>query len=117
MTKLIMKICYKLLYVIQGVKSIFDKVTSQLISKFLVTLACLHAPSDRTLTFLRPISIYVGIQINDTSFGFLFTKGVMIHAMYVIRCGDNYSDELRTSFVWQRNSLNYFKQYILCYYR
>ena len=28
MTKLIVKICYKLLHVIQGVKSIFDKVTS-----------------------------------------------------------------------------------------
>ena len=27
-TKPIVKICYKLLYVIQGVKSIFDKVTS-----------------------------------------------------------------------------------------
>ena len=36
-----MKISYKLLYVIQGVKSIFDKVTScsQLISEFLVTPA------------------------------------------------------------------------------
>ena len=34
-TKSIMKICYKLLYVIQGVKSTFDKVTSwpQLISR------------------------------------------------------------------------------------
>ena len=48
MTKPIVKICYKLLYVIQGVKSIFDKVTSwpQLISKLLVVPACLHAASD-----------------------------------------------------------------------
>ena len=38
MTKPIVKICFKLLHVIQGVKSIFDKVTSwpQLISKLLV---------------------------------------------------------------------------------
>ena len=37
----IVKICYKLLYVIQGVKGIFDKVTSspQLISKLLVASA------------------------------------------------------------------------------
>ena len=37
-TKPIVKICYKLLYVILGVKSIFDEVTSwpQLISKLLV---------------------------------------------------------------------------------
>ena len=44
MTKPIVKICYELLHVIQGVKSIFDKVTSwpQLISKLLVTPACLH---------------------------------------------------------------------------
>ena len=36
---LLVKICYKLLYVIQGVKNLFDEVTSwpQLISKFLVT--------------------------------------------------------------------------------
>ena len=48
MTKPIVKICYKLLYVIQGVKSIFDKVTSwsQLISKLLISSACLHAASD-----------------------------------------------------------------------
>ena len=37
------KICCKLLYVIQGVKNSFGKVTSwpQLISEFLVTHACL----------------------------------------------------------------------------
>ena len=53
MTKPIVKICYKLLYVIQGVKSIFDKVISwpQLISKLLVTPACLHAASDWPRTF------------------------------------------------------------------
>ena len=47
-TKPIVKICYKLLYVILGVKSIFDEVTSwpQLISKLLVASACLHAASD-----------------------------------------------------------------------
>ena len=49
MTKtMIVKIYYKLLYVIQGVTSSFDKVTSwpQLISKLLVTPACLHVASD-----------------------------------------------------------------------
>ena len=41
---ILVKICYKLLYVIQGVKNIFDKVTSLpwLISKFLVTPTCLQ---------------------------------------------------------------------------
>ena len=45
MTKpiILVKICYKLLYVIQGVENSFDKVTSwpQLISEFLV--AHMHA--------------------------------------------------------------------------
>ena len=56
MTKPIMKICYKLLYVILGVKSIFDEVTSwpQLISKLLVASACLHVASDWPRTFLHP---------------------------------------------------------------
>ena len=41
---ILVKICSELLCVIQGVKSIFDKVTSwpQLISKFLVASACLQ---------------------------------------------------------------------------
>ena len=46
MTKpiILVKICYKLSYAIQGVKIIFDKVTSlsQLISKFLVAPTCLQ---------------------------------------------------------------------------
>ena len=52
MTKSIVKICYKLLYVILGVKSICDEVTSwpQLISKLLVASACLHVASDRPRT-------------------------------------------------------------------
>ena len=56
MTKSIVKICYKLLYVIQGVKSIFDKVTSwpQLMRKLLVAPACLHAASDWPRTFITP---------------------------------------------------------------
>ena len=56
MTKPIVKICYKLLYVIQGVKNIFDKVTSwpQLISKLLVAPACLHVASDWSHIFLHP---------------------------------------------------------------
>ena len=56
MTKPIVKICYKLLHVIQGVKSIFDKVTSwpQLISKLLVAPACLHVASDWPCTFFTP---------------------------------------------------------------
>ena len=56
MTKPIVKICYKLLYVILGVKSIFDEVTSwpQLISKLLVASACLHVASDWPRTFLHP---------------------------------------------------------------
>ena len=47
MTKPIVKICYKLLCVILGVKNIFDEVTSwpQLISKLLVD-ARLHTASD-----------------------------------------------------------------------
>ena len=42
-----------IVYVILGVKSIFNKVTSwpQLISKFLVASACLHAASDWPRTF------------------------------------------------------------------
>ena len=44
MTKpiILVKICYKLLYVIQGVENSCDKVTSwpQLISEFLVYLYC-----------------------------------------------------------------------------
>ena len=66
-TKPIVKICYKLLYVILGVKSIFDKVASwpQLISKLLVTSACLHAASDWPHTFFTPkvflFSIYSNI--------------------------------------------------------
>ena len=56
MTKPIVKICYKLLYVILGVKSTFDEVTSwpQLIAKLLVASACLHAASDWPRTFLHP---------------------------------------------------------------
>ena len=48
MTKPIVKICYKLLYVILGVKSIFDEVTSwpQLISMLWVASACLYVASD-----------------------------------------------------------------------
>ena len=55
MTKPIVKICYKLLYVILGVKSTFDEVTSwpQLITKLLVASACLHAASDWPRTFLH----------------------------------------------------------------
>ena len=55
-TKPIVKICYKLLYVILGVKSIFDEVPSwpQLISKLLVVSACLHAASDWPRTFFTP---------------------------------------------------------------
>ena len=56
MTKPIVKICYELLHVIQGAKSIFDKVTSwpQLISKLLVAPVCLHVASDWPHTFFTP---------------------------------------------------------------
>ena len=57
MTKPIMKMCYKLLHVIQGVKSILIKsLTSwpQLISKLLVAPACLHVASDWPRTFFTP---------------------------------------------------------------
>ena len=56
MTKPIVKICYKLLYVILGVKSIFNEVTSwpQLISKLLVASACLHVASNWLRTFFTP---------------------------------------------------------------
>ena len=57
-TKPIVKICYRLLHIIQGVKSIFDKVTSwpQLISKLLVAPACSLAASDWpcACTFFTP---------------------------------------------------------------
>ena len=55
-TKTIVKICYTLLYVIQGVQSIFDEVASwpQLISYLLVATTCLHAASDWPRTFLHP---------------------------------------------------------------
>ena len=60
MTKPIVKIYYKLLYVIQGVKSIFDKRTSwpQLLSKLLVAPACLHAASDLPCTFLPKVFLF-----------------------------------------------------------
>ena len=50
---ILVKIYYKLTYVIQGVKNIFDKVTSwpQLISKFLPVC---NATSDWPRTFLYP---------------------------------------------------------------
>ena len=56
MTKPIVKICYELLHVIQGVESIFDKVTSwpQLILKLLVAPTCLHVASDWPRTFFTP---------------------------------------------------------------
>ena len=59
MTKpiILVKICYKLLYVIQRVKYIFDRVTSwpQLISKFLiVAIPVCNVASDWPLTFLCP---------------------------------------------------------------
>ena len=57
MTKpiIVVKICYKLLYVIQVVKKIFDKLTSwpQLISKFLVAPVC-NAASNWPRTFFTP---------------------------------------------------------------
>ena len=45
---ILVKICYKLLYVIQGVENTFDKVTSwpQLISEFLGARACLQCYFD-----------------------------------------------------------------------
>ena len=55
-TKPIVKICYKLLYIIQGVKSIFDKVASwpQLMSYLLVAPVCLHVVSDWPRAFFTP---------------------------------------------------------------
>ena len=55
-TNPIVKIWYKLLYVILGVKSIFDEVTSwpQLISKLLAASACLHAASDWPRSYFTP---------------------------------------------------------------
>ena len=68
MTKPIVKICYKLLYVILGGKSIFDKVTSwpQLMSKLLVASSCLHVASDWPRT--------------------CFTSKVFLFSMYVRIC-------------------------------
>ena len=58
MTKpiIFVKICYKLLYFIQGVEDSFGKVTSwpQLISEFLVTHAYNNVASDWPSTFLQP---------------------------------------------------------------
>ena len=65
MTKpiIVVKICYKLLYVIQVVKKIFDKYVAnttswlQLISKFLVAhtyIPICNAASDWPRTFLHP---------------------------------------------------------------
>ena len=59
MTKPIVKMCHKLLHVIQGVKSILIKwLTSwpQLISKLLVAPACLHVASDWPRTFFTLVS-------------------------------------------------------------
>ena len=67
MTKpmILVKICYELLYIIQGVNNSFGKVTSwpQLISEFLVTYACCNVASDWPRTLLRPRCFYSkGIQ-------------------------------------------------------
>ena len=69
MTKPIVKICYKLLYVILGVKSTFDEVTSwpQLISKLLP--ACTLFLIDLTLftpkVFLFSIHTYVHMFVRS----------------------------------------------------
>ena len=59
------KYAIKLLYVIQGVKSIFDKVASwpHLISKLLVAPACLHVASDWPHTFFTPKVFLFSISI------------------------------------------------------
>ena len=65
-TKPIMKICYKLLYVILGVKSIFDKVTSwpHMPSKLLIASACLHPTSDWPRTFFTPKVFLFSISLH-----------------------------------------------------
>ena len=62
---ILVKICYKLLYVIQGIENSFDKVTSwlQLISEFLVAPACLHVASDWPRTFLHPRCFLFSISL------------------------------------------------------
>ena len=57
MTKsiIVVKICYKLLYVIQVVKKIFDMTSwPQLISKFWLHIPICNAASDWPRTFLHP---------------------------------------------------------------
>ena len=66
MTKPIVKMCYKLLHVIQGVKSILIKrLTSwpQLISKLLVAPAYLHVASDWPRTFFTPKVVLFSISL------------------------------------------------------
>ena len=98
MTKLIVNICYKLLYIIQGVKSIFDKVTSwpQLILKLLVAPACLHAglalflhPWCFCLAFKLP-KIPLNLKISNKILNNMLTKRIpelfdytnLVEAMY-----------------------------------
>ena len=77
MTKpiIVVKICYKLLYVIQVVKKIFDKYVSswpQLISKFLVAPIC-NADSDWPRTFFTPKVFLISISL-------LFWKQILLLA-------------------------------------
>ena len=60
-------------YVIQGIKSIFDKVASwpQLISYLLVAPACLHAASDWHRTFFTPKVFLFSINITRIHYYFV----------------------------------------------
>ena len=64
---IIVKVCYKLLYVAHSRS--FDKVTSwpQLISRLLVTPACLHAASDWPHTFLNPRCFCLAYYSQETA--------------------------------------------------
>ena len=90
MTKPIVKICYKLLYVIVGVKSIFDEVTSwpQLISKLLVASACLHAASDWPSHFFTPkvfFSILYTCKTKGKCAGYVLNNQTLIVASFIHR--------------------------------
>ena len=62
----LVKICYKLLYVIQGIENSFDKVTSwpQLISEFWLHMPVNNVASDWLRTFYTPgVFVYIIVSI------------------------------------------------------
>ena len=70
MTKpiILVKICYKLLYVIQGVENSFGKGLMQLISEFLAHMPVNNVASDWPCTFLHPRCFCLAFELPNQIF-------------------------------------------------